>query len=662
MEGKFITLYTLPTPLAGVEAPVLISKGELLMSRFSEKLFVRIEMHSLDEREVHSVKICLQLFDEVGAPIESPVQISYSSLSVKRDSNFGWRRIIPIPSRNARSFSVFLTNVTFSDYSFWDNDLPLNSIGKMQTLREALGSDAVAKQFEAQYGSDCQFMPSDETVIWYCTCGAVNRSDEERCHICRRKRTALCDVNFDALKVDLKNAGKAKESKSIEKRVNKDFRKRLFISVLIILPILLVSSLIVLTIPPFIERQKSYQRAEYLLEQNHFDEAQAGFLDLGDYRNSKLQVEKEIPYQKALFLLDAAQNADATAFSIVGVVNPVTGDDEEGIRISLVNYAREMLETIAPYKDAENLLDSIQKTNEEYTEKLNEKAYAHATELLEKGAYLKAREAFQSLNDYSDASEKADECLYRRALSVLSFCENYNVRHIYLAIGKDLKDVTKVSMPGQVLTELGSDIIFELKKCFLEDGVEFCYEDTPSGEGYLPICEAVQNEFEKLGEYKNSADLKIRASEVGDFTRPFYQLLHSGELNEATKWLKKYGDEIPDSGAYIEWLEYLQMLCSKWQLSMGDSTLIPFSVGLYGTKLENLKTRITIDNNVAALHITQIDDEYEVTLSANFGQKQFSSDTDGSVYYGYLNQVDHLVYIRYSQNGSILSSCEYNRE
>ena len=59
MEGKFITLYTLPTPLAGVEAPVLISKGELLMSRFSEKLFVRIEMHSLDEREVHSVKICL---------------------------------------------------------------------------------------------------------------------------------------------------------------------------------------------------------------------------------------------------------------------------------------------------------------------------------------------------------------------------------------------------------------------------------------------------------------------------------------------------------------------------------------------------------------------------------------------------------------------------
>ena len=57
MAGKYISLYTLPTPAAAAEAPVFISKGELLMDRFSETLSVRITMHSLDERQIHAVKL-----------------------------------------------------------------------------------------------------------------------------------------------------------------------------------------------------------------------------------------------------------------------------------------------------------------------------------------------------------------------------------------------------------------------------------------------------------------------------------------------------------------------------------------------------------------------------------------------------------------------------
>ena len=243
----------------------------------------------------------------------------------------------------------------------------------------------------------------------------------------------------------------------------------------------------------------------------------------------------------------------------------------------------------------------------------------------------------------------------------MSFCENYNVRHIYLDISNNVDSKTRISMPGSVLTELGSDTVFELKKCFVEDGVEFFYEELPSGEGFLPICEAVQQEFKALGEYKDSQDLMKKAEITGDFSQEFYLLLHEGELEEAERWLHKYEDEVPNADANSEWLDYLQTLCDEWELSMGDSTLIPFSAGQEYTKLERFYTSITIDYNIAALHFVPEDESYEAILTANFGENQFSGNLDGSVYYGYINQVGRLVYIRYTQNGAVLSSCEYNR-
>ena len=665
MAGKYISLYTLPTPAAAAEAPVFISKGELLMDRFSEKLFIRLEMQSLDERMIHAVKLCLQLFDEVGAPIDTAVEYRYGSLKIKRDQKFGENRTVPIQNSNVRSFSVFLTNVTFSDYSFWENDLPFQKIGRMQTLEEALGSEMLAKQFEAQYGSDCHYFPVDENVIWYCTCGAINRADEERCHTCRRKRSALCEVNLDAIKMEAKNhSGDGMQDENAKATdINEQFRKYLFRVLLILLPVILVTVLIISTVPPFLERQRAYQKAELLLNQHKYDEAQIEFENLGDYRNSRLQSEKEIPYQKALFLIDAAQKADASAFSTVGLEYSATEiEDDDGLVMALYDSAREFLEKITPYKDADKQLDNIKRFNEEYEEKMKENAYSSAVGLLEKGAYLKARVLFLNLEDYSDSAEKSKECLYRRAVSVLDFCENHNVRHIFTSISDTLEEKTLISMPGALLTELGSDTVFELKKCFVEDGVEFIYEDTLTKEGFVPICESIRKEFEKLGEYKDSADLADRAREAGDFSRPFYQLLRTGELDEAIKWLQKYSDEISDSEEYTEWLETVKTLCSEWKLSMGDPTLIPFSVGNDPVKLEYFSTSITIENKIATMHIVPDDGSYEICLTAEFGKNLFSWNPDGSVYYGYINQVGRFVYIRYTQNGTILSSCEYVRK
>ena len=225
MTGKYIVLYSLPSPAGVSGTPVVISKGELLMDRISEKLFARISMQSLDEREVHAVTLRIQLFDEVGAPIDIIVDFRYNSLKAERDDEFGWNQLIPILNKNTRSFSTYINNVTFSDFSYWENNLPFHGFGRLQTLEEALGNKLLAKQFEAQYGSDCHYMPVDETVIWYCACGAINRSDEDRCHICRRKMTALKDVNYEALKMEAKTHEDIDKKEESNEEDNKKTKK-----------------------------------------------------------------------------------------------------------------------------------------------------------------------------------------------------------------------------------------------------------------------------------------------------------------------------------------------------------------------------------------------------------------------------------------------------
>ncbi len=664
MAGRFITLYTLPAPVAAEGTPVLLTKGELLMDRFTEKLFIRIEMQSLDERMIHAVRLCLQLFDEVGAPIDTAIEYRYGSLRIKRDQKFGENRTIPIQNINVRSFSAFLTNVTFSDYSFWENDLPFQGIGRLQTLEEALGSEMLSKQFEAQYGSDCHFMPSDETIIWYCACGAINRSDEERCHSCRRKRTALQNLNYEAIKSEAKNhsENKNKESQREDNKISREkIRQNIFKLIMIVVPVLLVVFLIASTVPSFIERQKSYQHAVKMLEQKQFEEAEKAFELLGDYQDSAIQASKEVPYQKAVFLIEKANKEVSVDYSDTELESVSIQDDNRNAFV-LYEEAKKLLETIVPYKDAEGRLADIQSVYEAYEEKDREKNYLQALRLLEKGAYLHAREEFLKLGDYRDSVDQANECVYKRAASLLTFCENNNVRNIYLAISEDIREKTKVSMPGVVLTELGSDTVYELKKCFAEDGVEFFYEDQPSGDGYVPICKSVEIEFVNLGEYKDSAELSKKANETGDFSRAFYRLLADGHLSDAVKWLGKYGDEVPDAESYVVWLEYLQTLCNEWELAIGDSSLIPFSAGMEYTKLEYFTIMITIENDIATLHIIPSEGDYEAKLTAEFGEKQFSGNPDGTIYYGYINQVERFVYIRYMQNGVVLSSCEYTRK
>ena len=188
MNAGKIKLYVLPSGLYLQGTPVLIADGCLLMDRFTERLSAKLTLRSMDEREITAVTVKLILFDAVGMPCGEEVFHTFRSLKLSRDKEFGGTPF-PISERAARSFTAYVTEVTFGDFSVWQNKVPFGAVSKLRTLEHALGGEEMARQFATRYGNDCVYLPTDDKEMWFCTCGAANRADETRCHHCR-----ICDT------------------------------------------------------------------------------------------------------------------------------------------------------------------------------------------------------------------------------------------------------------------------------------------------------------------------------------------------------------------------------------------------------------------------------------------------------------------------------------
>lgn len=661
-NSKKIELYTLPAALYTKDSPVLIYSGTLVMDRFSEKVSVALLLRNLDEREVIAATVYIQPYGPWGEPYPQEVIYRYNSLKVAHDQEFGSKKLIPMPDNKVRSFLVFVSEVTFGDYSSWKNEKGFEPVGRAKPLEEALGGEEAARMFTARYGRDSVFMPLVEKEIWYCTCGAINRSDREKCYNCRRNKDAFQTVNYETLKSDARKRADAEKQENEKAHKKKKEKSRIALRVaMIVLPLLLVAGLISATVPPFLARREAYANAMEVLSEGKYDEAQQLFEQLGDYLDSKTYAEQEVRYRKAMAVYEGAQKADASVLPLAGLSRSDLSDSDD---LSMVLYgkAKELLEPLGDYQASKETIRDIDAAFQAFEEQKILDQYQAAVKLLEDGEYLSARDAFLALGTYRDSFDMATEALYQRASAALAFIEGNKTRGIYLfpSSEKDVKSV--VSMPGSVLTALGSDRVYQLKQCFAKDGVEFVYEETPSQKGILPVCEAVAAEFEALGGYKDSKDLALRAREAGNYTAEFFDLLAAGDLEKAHQWLQEYDDDFPNRESYTQWLVTYYGYCRSWRFLGGDSTLIPFSAGEDTERpVLTLKTTITVVDDVVTLHLIDVDGTVSVEMTAEFGSLDFTYQPEDSTYYSvYISYVNHLVYSRhYVSDGTELTNCEY---
>lgn len=661
--NRFIELFSLGSPQYLEGAPAVVSSGCLLMNRYTEKTIVKLSIKNVSDNRIISASVRIQPYDAKGKPYPETVELRYDALQLERGMETGLSRSARMPDDLVRSFSVCITDVTFADYTLWRETRDFSPVSGCKTLEEALGSEAMAKQYSARYGADCRYLPSDAGPLWYCTCGAVNHADEDRCYNCRRKRTALRNVNLDSLKIESEERAKLEKAQNEaqeQERHAQNARKRRIIKIALwVLPFLVAAAIILAAVPPFIERRNNYESAGELLSSNSFDEAQSAYEALGDYMDSAEKAASEVPYQRALYVMDCASRKSTAALDVLGIKK---SEIDESVDFGIFLYVRagELFQQLGGYKESNAKIQEINSIIEAYNAQLVQDAYDSAVSLLEERKFLSARDAFLAMGDYLDSPSMVQECIYRRAQGMLDFCESNNVRKIFLSVSDSADKNSVISMPGSVLTNLGSNAVLELKDCFQADGVDVSFENAPSVSGLVPICDAVAAEFEKLGDYKDSRSLKSRAIKAGDFTSEFYTLLSSGELKKAQSWLNTYDDDIPGRDRYPELFELYEPFCGYWEVYQGDTTLIPFSVGIEMTTLSAFTTKVSIEGETAVLHIYDLEGFYNVDLTADLGAVDFKRTPDEwSFYYAVLNNAGRFSYLRYYNSGGLASSCEY---
>lgn len=646
MVDRYKKKFALPGMLYADTAPVIIAGGVLLEDSSTNKLLLQLKFKSISEKTIKSLRVKIIPFSESKEKL-SPLEYNYASLEAKRDSEFGQKSAIVMLDESAASFDVIVLEVIFADDSRWDGTgTDWLKLSAMRKLEDALGDAEAANQYAIRYGNDCLYFPEEQRDLWYCACGAINRKGEEKCHSCRRVFSALKNVNFAALKSDSAQRVEVEKIEDEEERAKKSAkRKKILISLLVSVPLVIIIVAAVITAQRSAQLQKNYDLAMALLGNGRYDDAATVFAELGDYNNSTEIAEKEVPYEKAMNVIDCAEREDTAGLALVGLKRSDIAEDEP-VSITLYREAIPLFEALDGYKDSATQAANAQKQIDDYFAALKEDAYNAAKELYDSGSYLAARDAFTAMGDYSDCKELAQRAMYDRAVKLYELTENYYMLGVYARFSDTAGEKSVIYIPQDVYADLGSSLLEDIRSALNTDGVEVNIKDVPE-EGYTPICEAVSQEFKKLGSYKDSAEMAQKALDNADFTRPFYELCANGDLQSAYEWLENYNEELENKDAYFALLTKYIPYCATWNFYSGDSTLIGQSVGL-DSKCDSIVSKVCISEGKITLVLYPNGDEmHPIELNAETNGFIYSFDSSTS-YYSCISNIGHLTYTKYN--------------
>ncbi len=644
-------VYALPTRLYVPGAPVWITGGELL--RAQELLYCRLRLSVLCRERVKSVTVAIQPLDGQGRRAGLALPYRYRC-NLGRDGRIGEKEAILLPLEEAASFTVRVTRVDFVEAAPWLCSRSWESVPAQQTLEEHYGDPELAEQFRIRYGRDCRYALMSLGDLWLCTCAAVNLSDESACRRCHRIRAAMEKVNADTLRAETAERRLKEPLRERAARTEKRAAlKRLLIGAGIVLPILILMLGLLTAVPRELERRSLYDGAQRLVGLGEFESARATFASLGDYRDSREMAGVGMDYLRASELMRRAALDDASALQSIGHTRADLNEETSAATL-LYEAAQQEFEALGDYKDSAKLAQSCAEGLAASRAALYQAALDRAETLLESGKLSEAREAYLALG----AEEEAKEPAYRKAASLVKFIQTYNIRGIYASLSMDSAVQSRFSLPKNTALTLGTQCIPDLLASCGEDPVDLRLEDVP-GSGLVPLDEAVKALLGGVEGYKNSAELLAAIDAATDYTREFFTLCENGDLAGAYEWLSAYDGAFEDRERWLADLALYLPFCSSWELYLGDTTVIPLTVGRGDTCME-FQARVLLQDGGATLRLTDAGGEYSIDLYAAQGENRFfNREQEGVFYLVVVTGSGHLSYLKYRNDGTLISSCEY---
>ncbi len=442
MSEKYSEIFRLPASLYQEGCPVIVEAGTLLKKESTGNLIVQLKFLNIGQNVVTACKVAVTARDPFGNTVEEIPDFAFIDLNVPQGKNFGSNVPIYLNGDAARSYTPAITEVVLEDGTKWSTpETGWKELPAPVSLEEELEDPEMVKQFVFEAGALASYVPMRKDGLFFCTCGKVSMADAETCFSCGKETEGLLSLyaDRDGLKARMEERLAKEEAEREERerqeaelrekqRLEEEERQRIaaerkaktgkLLKILIPAAVVLavIVAVLVKVVIPNVRQANAYKAAEALLAEGKYDEAEAAFGELGDYKDSPEMV-KESLYQNAVSLMENGEFGEANIyFTALGDYK----DSQDLTKETVYREAGELAsagqyeQAIDLYKGLSGYSDSDEMALK--TEDLWKGAdYEAAAALYEDGQKGKAIEAFRRLGDFRDAKDKVTEITYEHA-------------------------------------------------------------------------------------------------------------------------------------------------------------------------------------------------------------------------------------------------------
>lgn len=440
MSNRFEKLYSLSGQLYAPSSPVIITAGALLKDTQTGKVLAQLKFKNINSKVIKAITVSLLPRDTANQPLGEKETHQILDLAANRDSEFGQKTPLYFSDNTTRAYQVIVEEVVFSDNTVWKTDgTPLSELPAQKAASETLVDVELEKQYKSEYGERANYMADTCFDLWRCHCGAINRSDEQVCHICSAEKSSALSVSIVQLKkacqIRLEEERKEAEQASIQNNLLKrKARKKGGICAAALCAIVAGYYAATLLFIPTHQLKQSVS----LLESGDYDAAnkmlseirKADFLDSQVYKYG-ISFFDNGKYQQAIILFEKAGNYRDSQTYLANAKSEIIYIEAQSL-IEAGNYgeAISLLNKISSYKDVDDLLQNcvdnladnlyqsgnyaecIKLCEEEkvFPETYPAACYYYAKELQNNRNYLDAITYYNKSNGFADSEELIAKC------------------------------------------------------------------------------------------------------------------------------------------------------------------------------------------------------------------------------------------------------------
>ena len=200
MDERFKRIFTLPPRLYIPGSPIVIAAGALLVDNINNCLIAQLKFKSISNKLIKTVKVEISCFDSVKRPLDS-VSYEYLDFNARRTQEFGSDRAIVLKNLATRSYKVKVLEVCFTDNTIWHEDGDWCSLPNQARIANTF-SKFEKSMYESKFGLNADYLVSESSDLWFCTCGEINHECESNCHKCRASLQSLKNINREELRTE----------------------------------------------------------------------------------------------------------------------------------------------------------------------------------------------------------------------------------------------------------------------------------------------------------------------------------------------------------------------------------------------------------------------------------------------------------------------------